>query len=172
MGLLSQLNSWFKKKKKTYLWPVLKYQSPILRISFSNFSTYHNYYQFDLLENVYVCMFSCFNCVQLFVTIWTVACQAPLSMGLSRQEYWSGLPCPPIGYLPNPGIKPRSPALHVNYLPLGYGGNPLLVDTGPWISRTITFWRCYSPDLHSHCTVLWSSFTTINGESVHLVINS
>ena len=43
-----------------------------------------------------------------FVTPWTVAPQAPLSMGFSRQEYWSGLPCPPPGDLPDPGIKPTS----------------------------------------------------------------
>ena len=42
---------------------------------------------------------------------WTVARQAPLSMGFSRQEYWSGLPCPPPGDFPNPGVEPRSPAL-------------------------------------------------------------
>ena len=47
----------------------------------------------------------------LFVTPWTVAHQAPLSMGFSRQEYWSGLPCSPPGDLPNPGIKPGSSAL-------------------------------------------------------------
>ena len=41
--------------------------------------------------------------------------QAPLSMGFSRQEYWSGLPCPPPGDLPNPGIKPRSPAFQVDF---------------------------------------------------------
>ena len=46
--------------------------------------------------------------VQLFVTPWTVAHQAPLSMGFSRQEYWSGLPFPPPGDLPDPGIKPAS----------------------------------------------------------------
>ena len=46
--------------------------------------------------------------VQLFATLWTVAHQAPLSMGFSRQEYWSGLPCPPPGDLPDPGIKPAS----------------------------------------------------------------
>ena len=45
---------------------------------------------------------------QLSATPWTVACQAPLSMGLSRQEYWSGLPCPSPGDLPNPGIEPTS----------------------------------------------------------------
>ena len=43
-----------------------------------------------------------------FATLWTVASQASLSMGLSRQEYWSGLPCPPPGDLPDPGIKPMS----------------------------------------------------------------
>ena len=48
------------------------------------------------------------------VTLWTIACKARLSMGFSRQEYWSGLPCPTPGDLPNPGIKPvslTSPAL-------------------------------------------------------------
>ena len=45
----------------------------------------------------------------LLETLWTVAHQAPLSLGLSRQEYWSGLPLPPPGDLPNPGIKPASP---------------------------------------------------------------
>ena len=49
--------------------------------------------------------------VQLFATPWTVACQAPLSMEFSRQEYQSGLPFPPPGHLPDPGIEPVSPAL-------------------------------------------------------------
>ena len=49
-------------------------------------------------------------------TPWTVAHQAPLSMGFSRQEYWSGLPCPPPGDRPNPGIEPRSPASQVDSL--------------------------------------------------------
>ena len=50
------------------------------------------------------------NCVRLFATPWTVAWQAPLSMGFFRQEYWSGLPFPPSGDLPDPGIEPESPA--------------------------------------------------------------
>ena len=54
-------------------------------------------------------------CVQLFATPWTVARQAPLSMGFSRQEYWSLLPCPPPGGLFNPGIEPRSPVLHADF---------------------------------------------------------
>ena len=48
------------------------------------------------------------QCVWLFATLWAVACQAPLSMGFPRQEYWSRLPCPPSGSLPDPGIKPVS----------------------------------------------------------------
>ena len=57
------------------------------------------------------------NCVQLFATSWTVAHQAPLSMGFSRQEYWSGLPFPSPGDLPDPGIEPRSTALEEDALP-------------------------------------------------------
>ena len=48
------------------------------------------------------------SCVQLFVILWTVAHQAPLSMSFSRQEYWSGLPFSPPGHLPNPGMEPTS----------------------------------------------------------------
>ena len=48
---------------------------------------------------------------------WTIACQAPLSMGFSRQEYWSGLPFPSPGDLPDPGIEARSPALQADNLP-------------------------------------------------------
>ena len=59
------------------------------------------------------------------MTPWTVAHQAPQSMGFSRQEYWSGLPFPSPGDLPNPGIKPRSPALQVNALTSEPPGKPL-----------------------------------------------
>ena len=68
----------------------------------------------DTQLRICACMLSCFSHVQLFATLWTLACQAPLSMGFSRQEYWSGLPCPPPEDLPDPGIKPlslTSPAL-------------------------------------------------------------
>ena len=62
--------------------------------------------------------------VRLFVTQWTIACQAPLSMGFSRQEYWNGLPFLSPGDLPNPGIEPRSPALQTGALPSEPPGNP------------------------------------------------
>ena len=60
------------------------------------------------LIDSYVCVPSCLSRVQLFATLWTVACQAPLSMGFSRQEYWSGLALPYPGDLPDPRIKPGS----------------------------------------------------------------
>ena len=60
-------------------------------------------------------------------TPWTVAHQAPLSMGFSRQECWSGLPFPSPGDLPNPGIEPRSPALQEDTLPAEPPGKPQLI---------------------------------------------
>ena len=57
---------------------------------------------------VRVCVPSCFSRVQLFSTLWTVTCQVPLSMGFSRQEYWSGLPYPPPRDLPDSGIESAS----------------------------------------------------------------
>ena len=71
------------------------------------------------------CMLSCFSHVQLFVILWTVDCQAPLSMGFSRQEYWSGLPCPPPGNLPHPGTEPRSPTMQVVSLLSEPPGKPI-----------------------------------------------
>ena len=64
------------------------------------------------------------SCVRLLVTLWTRACQTPLSVGLSRQEYWSGLPFPSPGDLLDPGIEPTSLALQVNSLPLNHWGRP------------------------------------------------
>ena len=55
-----------------------------------------------------LCVLSRFSCVRLFVTLWTIARQAPLSTGVSKQEYWSGLPRSPPGNLPDPGIEPES----------------------------------------------------------------
>ena len=73
----------------------------------------------------YLWKFWSFSCVQLFAIPWTVALQAPLSMEFSRQKYWSGLPFPSPGHLPNPGIKSGSPALQANSLPSESPGKPL-----------------------------------------------
>ena len=76
---------------------------------------------------MWACVLIHFSHVQLFEILWTVAHQTPLFLGFSRQEYWSGLPCPPPGDLPNPGIEPESavaPAFRWFLLPLSHWGKP------------------------------------------------
>ena len=70
-----------------------------------------------LQENLLYPLCQSLTGIQLFVTPWTVTCQAPLSMEFSRQEYWSGLPYSFPGDLPHPGIEPGSPALQADSLP-------------------------------------------------------
>ena len=88
------------------------------------------------------CMLSCFSYVQLFATLWTIARQAPLSLGFSTQEYWTGLPCPPPGDLPNPGIEPMS---------LKYG-NTYLLSMGMLLllSRFSRVRLCATPQMAAH----------------------
>ena len=69
--------------------------------------------------------------VRLFATLWTVAHQAPPSMGFSRQEHWSGLPFPSPGDLPDPGIEHRSPALQADALTSEPPGKPQEEDMKP-----------------------------------------
>ena len=78
---------------------------------------------------VFVCVCVCvcehthaLGCVQLFATSWTATCQAPQSTGFSRQEYWSGLPFPSPGDLPNPGLNPSLLLWEVDSLPLCHLG--------------------------------------------------
>ena len=85
--------------RKPALWEVK--ESPVLHASLQ-------------VSMVWKC--SSLNCVWFFVTLGTIACQAPLSVRFSRQEYWSGLPFPSPGDLPDPGIKPQSPALQADAL--------------------------------------------------------
>ena len=65
--------------------------------------------------------------VPALATPWTVACQAPLSMGFSREEHWSGLPLSSPGDLPDPGIEPRSPALQADSLLTELCGKPQIL---------------------------------------------
>ena len=84
------------------------------------------------------------SCVQLFAAPWVIAYQAPLSMKFPRQEYWSGLPFPFLGDLPNPGIEPVSPALQADSLPLSQQGSPT-----PWC--TLHGW---DPQCHPQSSIL------------------
>ena len=97
---------------------------------------------------MHACMLSHFSRVQLCATPWTVAPQAPLSMEFSRQEYWSGLPCPPPGHLPDPGIEPTSsasPALQADSLLLSHLGSPLTKKLGLRNFRGLLEGRTSSP---------------------------
>ena len=93
--------------------------------------------------------------VQLFATPWTVACQAPLSMEFSRQEYWRGQPFPSPGDFPDPGIEPRSPTWQANCLPSELPGKPivlkeLLSSSQPWYIL-VCFYRLTLEKSMSHC---------------------
>ena len=108
---------------------------------------FQGYFSWDL-----VCMLSHFSHVWLSVTPWTVAHQAPLSMGFSRQEYWSGLPFPTLGDLPNPGIEPMSlmsPALTSGFFTGALPGKP------PWDLNYIL--RISSQQHQSRLVFDWSS---------------
>ena len=81
------------------------------------------------------------RCVQLFATLGTVACQAPLCMEFSRQKYWSGLPFPSPRDLPGSGLKPAAPALEGGFFPLIHQGSPkcpvIFYKRNLWTDRTI-----------------------------------
>ena len=104
---------------------------------------------------------NCFSCVQLFAVLWTIACQVPLSMGFSRQEYCSGFPYPPPGDLPDPGIEPFS-CIARDSLPLSPQGNPTL-DTIPhlilviraFVALRILFLCLELLSLHSGFLFVW-----------------
>ena len=98
------------------------------------------------------------SCVWLFVTPQTVAHQAPLSVGFSGQEYWSGLPFPPPGDLPNPGIEPMSlvsPAMAGRFFTTAPRGKPLLGEDGSyhahgWKQSSRKGWLSRVCDFHLH----------------------
>ena len=96
------------------------------------------------------------HCVWLFVTLWTIVHKAPLSMGFSKQEYWSGLPFPPSGDLPDPGIEsvsPMFPALAGRFFTTEPPGKSLKVST---YSQTQTHTHEHTQYSNVHmCTQLW-----------------
>ena len=83
------------------------------------------------------------NCIWRFASPWTAALQAPLSMGFSRQEYWSGLPFPSPGGFPHPGIQPKSPALAGGFLTTKPPGKPIA------LSMVLSNWSWSTRELKS-----------------------
>ena len=90
-----------------------------IELNWDSFKSIHRVFSI-----VRACMLSRFSHVRLFATPWTVARLAPLSLGFSRQEYWSGLPCCPPEDLPDPGTEPASLSSQADFLLLNYQGSP------------------------------------------------
>ena len=93
---------------------------------------------------VYVCVLVAQSCL-ILCNPWAVACQAPLSLRFSRREYWGGLPCAPLGDLPNPRVEltsPASPALQADSLLQSHLGSAYLVHCRGLTS--VGFYHCYS----------------------------
>ena len=120
------------------------------------------YYSPYALYLHHACKLSCFSHVWLFVMPWIVACQAPLSMGFSREEHWSGLSCPPPEDLPHTGIKsayPAAPGLQADSLPLSHWGSiftslgVIYLITGSWSPSPIspTLYPCLWQSLDNSC---------------------
>ena len=84
-------------------------------------------------------MFSHFSNVCLFVTLWTISCKAPLLMGFSRKEYWSGQPVPSPGALPDPVIKHESPTLQADSSPSEPPGKPVDSTASQFIQERLPF---------------------------------
>ena len=104
-----------------------------------------------------MCVLSHFSRVWLFATLWTVARQTPRSMGFSKQEYWSGLPCPPSGDLPDPEIEPRSPvssAFQVESLPLSHC-KPLILGARLKFVFYLCFYLCMGMYVFMYVYVYW-----------------
>ena len=109
-----------------------------------------------------VCILNRFSHVWLFKTSWTVAYPAPLSMGFSRQEYWSGLPCPASGDLPDPGIEPSSltsPALEGRFF----------TTSSSWVDCYTPTAVSMSPYTHTHVLLLFLLGRTLSDIVRHWV---
>ena len=133
---------------------------------------HHSQWSWPLPTASLACMLSHFSCVRLCVTLWTLARQVPLSMGLSRQEYWSGLPFPSPWDLPNPGIEP------VSLMPLALAGR-FFTTSATWEDHSTrkclmacvlpstlptgvySFFLLHFPSQSQSSRVLWEGFTVL-----------
>ena len=102
----------------------------------------------------YACVLTCFSQVQLSVTLWTGGHKALLAKGFSKQQYWSGLPCPPRGDLPNPGIEPVVLALLVDSLRLSHLGRTRV---GLHPAKPMLSWKYLKSEMHLVLLPYWTS---------------
>ena len=105
------------------------------------------------------------SCIQLFAIPWTVAHQASLSIRFSKQEYWSGLPFPSPGDLPNPGIEPGSPRYRQMLYHLSHQGSPLYgrsMFNFFFFYFTILYWFCRTSTWIHHKTVFQSGYSNLH----------
>ena len=119
LGSISKISNLIQNSLKTWCLPALSMLSFEFKSITSQPGASLHALSLILCGDTWHWKWKCYlpSCVQLFVTSWTVAHQAPLSMGFSRQEYWSRLPFPSPRDLLDPGIEPRSPSLQADSLP-------------------------------------------------------
>ena len=137
----------------------------LVNLLLSIFSLYLWHYFETMLKRYSECwtlmLFSCCH-VQLSATPWTVAYQAPLSKGFSKQEYWIGLPFPSPGDIPDPGIEAGSPELQAGSLPLSHLGSP---------STLLVKYKCCTyihSKIQKKSTILLSSIASLEGLMLEL----
>ena len=120
-----------------------------------------------------------FSRVQFFVTLWSITCQAFLSMGFSRQEYWNGFPFPPLRDLPDPGIEPGSPAMQADSLLLCHRGSKLYLTVLIYTLRTFVIWNSQlakfpafflSKNKRHSFHFLWELYWTMYKSQLHNII--
>ena len=116
-----------------------QYQSSKQFTSACDFLGAYKYFSKNCETTLLMLLFSCSVSSDSFVISWTVAHQTPLSMGFPRHEYWSALPFPSPGDLPDPGTEPISPQLQVNYLPLSLLGSLWDYIKTPFSHNTLLF---------------------------------
>ena len=156
-GVLSSLGLGQSAFRACHAVPVLNQLCSTIYISPGTLQLRWFWWRFrPIIAAVKTCELSHFSCIQLFATLWTVAHQVALSMGFSRQEYWSGVTFPSPGDFPDWGIEPASPALQTGSLPTKLGS-----PQGRFAVRLIKHkFQTYFPYLHmllrKTLAIVWS----------------
>ena len=141
-SILDRTNS--KQEVSLFFTSKIKHNHSVLRnlISYFIYLWNSSTLSFEIINLHSIVCVQLLSCVWLFVALWTIVCQVPLSMGFPRQEEWSGLPSPSPGDLPNPGIEPGSPELQADSLPSEPIGKPTFYCNIPLLEFRISKIQC------------------------------